>query len=281
MALGLVFRVPVRIAWDDTVQDANVFDAGGLSARQRLLFLRRSIVYRCATRIIAASGAAVERMGVWFRIGPERCRVLGYGVAAPETMTDERRCTGTKRVVALGRLVPSKNHALLVRAVAELPAARREALSVEIIGDGTQRPVLAALIEDLGLQEVVHLKGSMDNRLARAAVSSADVFVHTSIFDNLPFAIIEAFGEAVPVVGTRVGGIPELIDDGVNGLLVDDGDVAGLARALDRILSDDSFRATLGTNARARFDERYEMEGWASRVADLLLDDLATKAARR
>jgi glycosyltransferase involved in cell wall biosynthesis len=276
MVLGRLFGVPVRIAWDDTVQDANVFDAGRLSLRQRALFRRRSFVYRCATRIIAASHASVERMGVWFGVRPERCEVLGYGVRAPADAA-ARRCAPAGRVVAVGRLVPSKNHALLVRAIAKLPHDLREGLTVQIIGDGTQRPVLAALIADLGVGDVVELTGAMDNRSARAAVSSASVFVHTSVFDNLPFAIIEASAEGIPVVATRVGGIPEIIDDGVNGLLVDEGDVDGLAAALERIVRDDALRTMLGANARARFFERYEMEGWASRVADLLAGDVALR----
>jgi glycosyltransferase involved in cell wall biosynthesis len=276
MVLGRLFRVPLRMAWDDTLPDANVFDAGRRGLWARSLRWRRALVYSCATRLFVASRASVEQMAQWFKVGAERCEVVGYGVAASREI-GESQPGPTKEVVALGRLVRSKNHALLIRAVARLPSALRERLGVRIIGDGPERAALARLVADLGVEDVVSLAGSMDNRAARRAMASADVFVHPSLYDNLPFAIIEAFAEGLPVIATRVGGIPELIDDGTNGLLIDGGDEAGLARALERVLSDEPLREKLGANARARFYDCYEMDAWAARVSALLLNDVRAR----
>ena len=149
-------------------------------------------------------------------------------------------------MVAVGNLYPVKDHATLLRALARLPAAR-----VAIAGRGDQEEPLRRLAAELGLSDRVHLLGLRDD--VETVFAAADVFVQPSLSEGLPLAVLEAMANGLPVVATRVGGIPEAVVDGKTGLLVPPGDPAALAAALAAVLDADDRGACDGRcRARAR-----------------------------
>jgi len=179
---------------------------------------------------------------------------------------DERaRVVGT-----VGRLDPVKDHATLVRAFAGVVAARPEAV-LAIVGDGPCRAALETLIAGLGLGERVRLLG------ARADVASLlggfDVFALPSIAEGISNTVLEAMATGLPVVATRVGGNPELVEDGVNGRLVPSRDPAALSEALESYLSDPLVRALHGKASRQRavtqFDLPVMLEAYRTLYASL------------
>jgi glycosyltransferase involved in cell wall biosynthesis len=156
-------------------------------------------------------------------------------------------------VGSVGNFTAKKDQATLLRAVAEVPAADLggggDAVLV-LVGLGPLEGELRALARDLGIAERVVFAGSRDDVFA--LLPALDVFALSSRFEGLPIALLEAMASGVAPVATRVGGIPEVINDGRDGVLVDPGDPTGLAAALTRVLGDDDERARIGACARAR-----------------------------
>src|SRR5690606_35395203 len=152
-------------------------------------------------------------------------------------------------VGTVGNFTAKKDQATLLRAVAGLAGGARPPVLV-LVGLGPMEDDLRALAGRLGLAERVLFTGSRDD--VPDLLPGFDVFALSSRFEGLPIALLEAMGTGVAPVETRVGGIPEVITDGEDGLLVDAGDPGGLAAALERLLEDGDLRARLGAQARAR-----------------------------
>jgi glycosyltransferase involved in cell wall biosynthesis len=115
----------------------------------------------------------------------------------------------------------------------------------------------------------VHLGSLTDDRMLAAIYSMADVFVIPSVQDNLPNSVLEAMACGCAVSGFRVGGIPDMVRDGVNGLLATPGDVKGLANAIRTLLADDSRRAGMGKASRDIAEREYSRKLQGERYADL------------
>jgi glycosyltransferase involved in cell wall biosynthesis len=119
-----------------------------------------------------------------------------------------------------------------------------------IVGDGADRPVLEALIEELGLRDSLHLAGRRPD--AERIVADFDVFVMSSVKEGMPFALLEAMRQARPIVATRVGGIPEVLQGGAVGVLVEPGRHEQLAAAILQLLRQPDRAQALGMAARQR-----------------------------
>ncbi|MBE2258385.1 MAG: glycosyltransferase family 4 protein [Rhodobacteraceae bacterium] len=131
------------------------------------------------------------------------------------------------------------------------PAAR-----LTVAGSGPELLRLQALVAELGLQEQVAFSGRIDNAAIPALYAAADCLVNASTVDNMPISILEAFASGVPVVSTAAGGIPDLVEQGVSGLLVPVGDHQAMTRELLRVLQDAQLAAGLRA-AGLRQAQRY------------------------
>jgi len=156
---------------------------------------------------------------------------------------------GRRRVVFVGRLVRAKGVQLLVEAMARL---RTPGVDLVFVGDGPERPAVERLARRLGIDDRLHITGFVPHRRVPAVLASADLLVLPSVYEELGTVLIEAMHAGLPVVATCVGGIPEAIEHGVTGLLVEPGDAAGLATAIDSVLSDPVLADRLGAGARRR-----------------------------
>ncbi|QEC46652.1 glycosyltransferase family 4 protein [Baekduia soli] len=191
---------------------------------------------------------------------------------------DVERFTATERpdrpggrldVLCLGRLVPDKGQRTLVHAVAAL---RREGLDVRatLAGDGPDRPALTALVQELGLAGVVTLTGPVGQDDVGDLYQAADVFCLPSFAEGIPVVLMEAMAMELPVVTTQIMGIPELVDDGVHGLLVEPGRPDVLAAALRALAADPAARREMGRRGRARVAESFSAAEAAERIHALL-----------
>jgi glycosyltransferase involved in cell wall biosynthesis len=172
---------------------------------------------------------------------------------------------------------PPEHDALVVGAAANLEpwkgldvlveAARRAQAPVrlEIFGDGTERQALERQAREAEVDARFH--GFVPDLPER--LGGLDVLAQPSRADNLPVAVLEAMAAGLPVVGTRAGGIPELVLDRETGLLVDPEDPAGLASALDTLAADPELRRRLGHAARARASAEFSPEALARRTISL------------
>jgi glycosyltransferase involved in cell wall biosynthesis len=148
------------------------------------------------------------------------------------------------RIAAAGTLKPVKGYDVLLRALALL-ARRGTGFEFLLAGEGPQRKHLEKMALDLGLADSVRFLGGVGD--VPGLFASAHVVVHPSYREGLSNSILEAMGEGVPVIASRVGGSPELVRDGETGLLVPPGCPTSITRALQKLLADCELRTRLGT----------------------------------
>ena len=141
---------------------------------------------------------------------------------------------------------------------------RVEDAELLLVGDGPLRPEVERLVAELGLGERVRLVGNRSD--VPVLLAEAACVVLASDYEGCPLTVLEAMAAGVPVVATRVGGVPELIDDGRTGLLVEPGDESALAAAIGRALAD---RDGLGVAAREEARRRFSRERMAAEIAQL------------
>jgi glycosyltransferase involved in cell wall biosynthesis len=177
------------------------------------------------------------------RIEPSRVLVIANGVEIPAATADPARQPATGVVVANMRA--GKGHLDLLDALALLDAPP----SVCLVGDGPERPAIEERIGRLGLRGAVGLAGARPD--ARRLLADYQFAVLPSHHEGLPNAVLEAMAAGLPVVATAVGGVPEIVTDGVTGLLVPPRTPADLAAAIGRLAADPALRARLGAAGRA------------------------------
>jgi glycosyltransferase involved in cell wall biosynthesis len=176
------------------------------------------------------------------------------------------------RIVAVGRLKAPKDFLTLVRALGVLPRGTFEAV---IAGDGPDRRRLEREIHTRGIADSVRLVGERSDVLRLLA--DGDVFVLSSSSEGLPMSVLEAMAAGLPVVASRVGGVPELLEDGEDGLLVRSGEVGELAAALARLIAEPATRRRLGDAARARAEAYFDLEPFRRAHLELYSRELAKR----
>jgi len=171
------------------------------------------------------------------------------------------KALGTPTLLFLSATFAFKGVDVLLRA-AEILRERRTAFRLEIVGQSTPERdrEIRASIDSRGLSRCVVCLGGLYDDAKFAALGRADVFVHPTLNDYFPLVVLEAMQFALPVVATRVGAIPEMIEHRTEGLIVEPADPNGLAEALEALLRDANLRRTMGAAARARFLQRYTQE---------------------
>jgi glycosyltransferase involved in cell wall biosynthesis len=155
----------------------------------------------------------------------------------------------------VGRLAPVKNHALLIRAAAPLLGSERRLV---IVGGGQEAEATARVARETGAAEYVHLVGEQSD-VARY-LSAFDVFVLSSDSEGMPLSLTEAMGVHLPLVATRVGGVPKIIDEGETGLLVPAKDPEALRAALKTLADSPDLRHTMGARGRQVAESRYSVQ---------------------
>lgn len=266
-----------------------------LGTRAKIVFARRTSTplranrptrwkYARADRLISVSRAGVEgllRAGVQ----PERVRVVPSGVplgrlAAPATVELLESFgvpAGAPLAVLVASLSDAKDPSTFVRAIA---AARREVPSLHalLVGDGPLRDALAAEITSLGLDDSVHLVGFRTDAEALEAAASVVVLTSRSL-EGTPGVLIDALALGKPIVATNVGGVPEVIEHEVSGLIVPPGDAEALGRSIARVLLDASLAARLRVGAKARAPQ-FSIEHTVDRTMDVYRELLAESVTR-
>jgi glycosyltransferase involved in cell wall biosynthesis len=237
-----------------------------------------------AGRVTACSDD-LHRRAVALGAARERTRTVPYGVdpaafGAGRAAAARARlgaADGTRLVLAVGRLVEKKGLATLVDA-----AAGMTGVHVAIAGAGDLDESLRRRIQDTGAPAA--LVGVLDRNEVAEAMAAADVVAVPSVVDaagnvdGLPNTLLEAMAAGRAVVASRVAGIPDVVVDGVNGLLVPPGDAGALRAALGRLIGDDGLRQRLGAAARATAVARHGWDAAARRFEECYAEAAALDA---
>jgi glycosyltransferase involved in cell wall biosynthesis len=225
----------------------------------------RNLAYPWADRIVFQSQGILD----WF---PPRVRnrglVIPNPVPGPPPGGPQAPGAEPGRVVGLGRLYPVKGFEVLVRAFAAA-GARVPHWQLEVWGEGPERGALERLAGELGMADRIRFPGITQD--AYAVLRSADLFVLPSHVEGFPNALLEAMACGLPVVSTRFGGAAaDIVQDGVDGLLVPPGDPEAMAEAMVQLMLDPQRRARLGGRAEAvveRFSAERVLALWETAVA--------------
>lgn len=235
--------------------------------------------------VVGCSDYITEKVRHRFPEVADRCRTVYNGVDVSHNGMKSNGKNGTvKRVLFVGRISPEKGlHVLLDafrKVVQEYPQVQ-----LDIIGPEAAPPVafifklsddpkvsgltslchrdyLTQLREQLSpeLMRRVSFSGAIPHSVLGERYAAADIYVQPSLIEAFPLPIPEAMAAGVPVVGTRVGGIPEAVEDGVTGRLVDSGDAEALTAAILGLLFDEELRRSMGKSARTRVVEQFSWD---------------------
>jgi glycosyltransferase involved in cell wall biosynthesis len=202
----------------------------------------------------------------------DKLRVVHCGVDTdrfrPPHPPQASRDGSAPRIVQIGRLVAVKGQAVLLAAAAVL-RDRGHDFRLELVGDGPDREQLTELAERLALTDRTVFHGALSHGQVRDVLTGASVMCLPSFAEGVPVVLMEAMAMEVPVLTSRIMGIPELLQDGHCGALVAPGDAAALADSLQRLLEDSEHRVELGRRGRERIRQAYDRRACTRELFEL------------
>jgi glycosyltransferase involved in cell wall biosynthesis len=253
------------------------------TAKLRLLEAWDKRALRRFDRVIAVSDQiAAELIGSG--VSPQAVTVIDNGISAPPLDPQARASVRAELAVPeeaalllhVGRLARSKRIDLLLAAVAQLPAALRATLV--LAGEGPERETLMQLAAGLGLGERVRFCGY--RRDVARLLAAADLFVLSSEREGLPISVLEAMALACPIVSTRVGAIPRVLEDGTDAWLIAPGDGAALRDALGAALGAPHAARARARRAQEKFTAGYSQQAMGERYLGIYEAVLASRQPR-
>jgi glycosyltransferase involved in cell wall biosynthesis len=216
------------------------------SAKKALRHWMERRVSRHCKRIVCVSDAllayTVEEVG----LKPELLQTIVNGIEVPEALAPAPHGGDEFVLVAVGRLAAVKNYPMMLEAFAQA-AKESSRLRLVIAGDGPERARIEALIAERGLGSKVRLLGFVQD--VASVLKRADAYVISSISEGTPMAVLEGMRAGLPVIATRVGGLPSVIRDRDTGLLVPSGDIAAMSRAMLELAKDPQAARAMGERA--------------------------------
>jgi glycosyltransferase involved in cell wall biosynthesis len=270
--IGRLSGVPVIVAHE------HVWSFEGQALRR---LLDRHLIAKGAHVFLTVSNETRRQMIEVEGIDPDLVRVLPNGIptlARRSGREVRRELSISPEALVVGTvsvLRPQKALQVLIRGAARL-VSEFPILRVIIAGEGPERANLEALITELGLDGQVMLVGPRTD--VSDVLASFDVAVSSSDYEGSPLAVIEYMAAAKAIVATRVGGVPDLIEDGIHGLLVEAQDAEGLASAVARLLREPDLRARLGEEAQKRQQAEFTIDAAVHRL-ELLYEELSAANA--
>jgi glycosyltransferase involved in cell wall biosynthesis len=182
------------------------------------------------------------------------------------------------RIVFVGWVTGEKGVFEALEVLADV-RTRHPSATLTVVGGGRDLDTFSLDVERRGLTDAVQITGWLGHDDVQRTLRESDVFLFPSHFEGLPNAVIEAMAAGLPVVATRVGGVPDLIRPGENGFLVDVGDVAGMTKRIDELLAEPDRAREIGRRGRETVLEQCDIERVWPRFADVLRT-AATRAGR-
>lgn len=273
-AAALLAGVPAVV----TIHNSIIFSTRD-SLWKRKIYTTGEKIMSCFTdRYIAVSGDLACEIAFCNGINPGKVTVIYNGInhhhfeTTPDRQYLERTTgitPGDRVVGTVARLTPQKGVDDFIKAAAIL-TSRLSGVSFLVVGGGPLREVLERQSRDLNLAGKLFFTG--ERRDIDMIMPCLDVFVLASVSEGLPLALLEAMAAGRPVVATRVGGVPEVLSDGVNGILLNPGDVEGLAGAIGSLIMNREIWSKMALAGRNRLLEGFTNEKMISSTEKVYTD---------
>jgi glycosyltransferase involved in cell wall biosynthesis len=240
-----------------------------------LAFIQSFIVKRA--KIVIAPSEYLKSIITTWGVDPLKIRVIYSAlfpleVNVPKAVIREQLEYKGTVITTVGRLVPWKGFRELIDVVAGL-REEMPGISLVIIGDGPLHAELQNKITQLKLQNHVRLVGRLGKDALGAAIKGSDLFVLNTAYEGLSHQLLEVMDLGVPIITTNIGGNPELITDGISGVLVEVGDSEGLSSAIKQVVANESTQVRLTQNARLRIQD-FSQDAVVAKLAELLHSEM-------
>jgi glycosyltransferase involved in cell wall biosynthesis len=288
MLLRALYRIPVvvHLQADYFHLPTHVFGGAVLRAIRWIVtsMARKADYVRCISEQVRRDCLGLGLRSERLRTVPIRCDFSRFDRASLGSRRAERRSAlglaeGGGLVLSIGGLNIHKGYPTLIRAFSELLKSFPE-WKLLIVGEGPLRVELEQLVRDLGIGRSVMLPGWENHREIPSVLAAADIYTQPSFDEGVPRATLEAMAMALPVVASRVGGIPDLVQEGVTGLLTPAGDAASLARALMSLARDEHRRGEFGRAGRSFAQDAYSLERGIRAYGELIEDARTSSHSR-
>jgi colanic acid/amylovoran biosynthesis glycosyltransferase len=207
----------------------------------------------------------------------DRLHIVHCGVS-PKLFDVSTHVGSGKRLLFVGRLANVKGVPVLLDALAIVRRTIPDA-TLTIAGDGPDRAALEAQAKRLGLDSAVNVLGYQSQSRVRELLMTTDVFAMASFAEGVPVVLMEAMAAGVPVVATRIAGIPELVEDGTSGYLVPPGDAGALSHRIVELLGDPQLRSRFAAEGRRKVEREFDVEVEAAWLCEIMTAALDGKVA--
>jgi len=273
LIVSALLGVPLRFVTYHTMLDPEITKKPiALTIQWQLL--RKQLIYHLASMVLPVADAMETELVECYHMPPARIEVFHNALAAhPELFQREAKTQPT--LVCAGALTRGKGHDVLINAMAIVVKSQPGA-KLTIYGEGRERPNLEKLVQELGLTEVVKLPGKVSHEAVMQAMADSYVLIHPSRFEAFGYSVIEAFSVGTPAIASAVGGLPEIIREGLDGYLVNPDDPALLAERINQICSDYQLRQVMSQNCLAHFEEAFEVTQAVRKQADWLIKKIVS-----
>lgn len=242
--------------------------------KKRYMFAERMASF-ATNRIVAVSAHTKRELGQWEHISSRKIDVILNGIPPLDSLTSEQEHrlradlgikSNEKIIGSVGRLEYQKGYDLLIQAAAIMAANKCPAKFV-IVGEGSQRNELQQLAQQLNLADKVILTGGKIN--GAEYVQMFDIFALTSNFEGMPIVLLEAMAAKKPIVATNIGGVPEMIDHGMNGYLVDKRDPKIFAQYCRQLINNPELIKKFGNHSHQKYINEFSVDQMVSNYTRL------------
>ena len=257
--VGLLASKLAGLGWSFTMHGISETDypAGLMLGRK----IEAAGLVACVSYFGRAQGMRLVDPSNWDKMHVVRCGV-------PFDRLPSKVDGGSSTITCVGRLSPEKGQTGLLRAFARLRSKHPDAV-LRLVGDGPDRDALERLASDLGIGGAVTFAGRLPEQETLAEIARADILVLPSFMEGLPIVLMEAMALGVPVIASRVAGIPELVSDGKTGLLFAPSDWDELAHCMERLLGDKALGESLAQNGKWKITSEFDTRKSAKILGDL------------
>lgn len=255
--IGWLNRVPCRVNWYHTLSTQQALDSTAAPWKDRFLEWRKKLIYRLGTLIVANSEETRRDAIQIYGIEPSKTHVFFNSVVDMQNSLPSDNHRNAHVAVCPGRLDHSKGQDVVIRALAILKLLNIEP-QIRFIGAGRQLDAYQTLAAELGVAAQCVFVGAVPHAEMYREMAAAVFTIVPSRSEAFGLVNVESMSVGTPVVASAVGGIPEIIRDGVDGFLVPPDDPEALAEKIKLLYSDPALREQMGRNARQRFLDVFE-----------------------